>query len=183
LKIMGEIIKPEQFIKEGQAAYQHKEYQAAAQAFTAAAEGFAAAGEPLAAAEQSNNASVAYLQAGEAEAALRAVDGSDLVFAQAGDAHRQALALGNRAAALEALDRLDEAAASYEASADLLKQLGETDLRATVMQALSALQLRQGRRLEALATMQAGLAGVKHPNVKQRLAKKLLETPFKMMKG
>jgi hypothetical protein len=50
------------------------------------------------------------------------------------------------------------------------------------MQALSALQLRMGRQLEALATMNAGLAEVKRPNPAQRLAKKILQVPFDYLK-
>ena len=90
------------------------------------------------------------------------------------------MAIGNQAAALEALGRLEEAAANYERSAELLKGIGEDQLRATVMQSLSTLQLKMGRQLEALATMSAGLGGLKHPSPKQRIVKKLLQAPFKL---
>ena len=63
------------------------------------------------------------------------------------------MAIGNRAAALDALDRMDEAEAEYVRCADMLKELGENELRAEVFKALSALQLRSGRQLEALGSM------------------------------
>lgn len=115
------------------------------------------------------------------EAALEVVLGTDKIFAEAGDLRRQAMALGNQAAALEALNRPDEAIDAYERSAELLTQVGDTETRVSVMQSLSALQLRHGRQLEALATMQAGLNGVKHPTPKQRMLRKLLQIPFKFM--
>lgn len=67
-----------------------------------------------------NNCSVAYLKAGNAAAALEAVTGTDAIFAEKGDRLRQAMALGNQAAALEGLNQLDAAIGSYNQSAELL---------------------------------------------------------------
>ena len=55
----------------------------------------------LQAAENLNNCSVAFLQAGKAEAAYQAVADTPQFSKNAGDIRRQAMALGNRAAALE----------------------------------------------------------------------------------
>ena len=178
---MVDLREAEQHAKTGKRAYQRKDYPAAASAFDGAAQSYAAQGDEITAAEMRNNQSVALLQSGDPQAALDAVSGTEEIFAQAGDVLRQAMALGNAATALEALDQLEAAAEDYEKSADLFKEVGETQLRANVMQSLSAVQLRLGRRLQAIATMQAGLDGLEHPNARQRVAKKLLETPFKLM--
>jgi tetratricopeptide (TPR) repeat protein len=178
---MANTVNPQQLSKEGKSAYGRGEYLAAAQAFEAAQAGYAAAGAPLDAAEMANNSSVAYLQAGEAAQALQAVEGTPETFAQAGDLRRQGMALGNRGAALEALERSEEALQAYEQSAEILEQAGEDQLRAQVMQSLSTLQLNLGKRLQALATMQAGLEGVRHPTPKQSMLKKLLNVPFEML--
>jgi tetratricopeptide (TPR) repeat protein len=167
--------------KEGKSAYQRGELLDAARYFEAARQGFGAAGDWLSAAEMANNASVAYLQAEQAESALKAVEGTIEVFAQAGDLRRQGMALGNQAAALEELDRTEEAIAAYQKSAEILDQAGEDQLRANVMQSLSMLQFREGRQLQALASMQAGLEGVQRPSPKQMFLKKLLHIPFEMM--
>jgi uncharacterized protein HemY len=100
------------------------------------------------------------------------------VFASADDIRRQAIALGNQAAALEALGKLDDAVGLYENSADLLKKSGDQELRSTVLQSLSAVQLRLGRQLEAMASMQAGLESIEHPSLKQRIVKKILRSPL-----
>lgn len=171
----------DQYAKGGKQAYQRKDYSAAARAFQSAAQAFAALGDELGAAEMANNQSVALLQNGEAQAAFDAVAGTEQIFAREGDVLRRAMALGNAAAALEALERLEESLELYNQCADLLKEIGETQVRADVMQSISGLQLRLGRRLQAIATMQAGLDGLEKPSLKQRVARKLLETPFKLM--
>jgi tetratricopeptide (TPR) repeat protein len=179
--MMSEAISPKQLEKEAKSAYQKGDFLIAARNFEAAAKGYLNQGNDLACAEMRNNASVAYLQGDEGESALRAVEGTPDTFSAEGDIKRQALALGNLGAALEELDRLDEAEQAYFQSAELLQQIGETQLRANVMQSLSALQLNMGRQLEALATMQAGVAGVERPSLKQRALKELLQMPFKFL--
>ena len=176
-----EVKTPAELAEAGKSAYQNGDFLAAAQAFEAAVRGYKVQDDELMAAEMANNQSVASLQAGDAQAALDAVAGTDAIFEAAGDTLRQAMAVGNYAAALEELDRLDEAEEAYRQSADLLKQIGEHDLRGQVMQSISALQLRTGRQLEALATMQAGVTDLERPNLRQRLLKKVLDIPFKFL--
>jgi tetratricopeptide (TPR) repeat protein len=178
---LNETLTPEDLADHGQRAFQEGRHQEAAQMFLAAAEGYQLAGERPLAAEMQNNRSVALLQADEPQAALEAVLGTPQIFADAGDPRRQAMALGNQAAAHQALSQFDEAVSAYQQSADLLAELGEDELRATVMRSLSEVQLRSGRHLEAVASMQSGLGGLKKPNVRQRVVKKLLEMPFKFM--
>lgn len=178
---MSEAKTPEQLAKEGKQAYQRGDYPAAAALFEAARHGYTGSNEALNAAEMANNASVAYLQAGEAQAALQAAEGTAAIFAQAGDLRRQGMALGNLGSALEALARPDEALQAYQQSAEVLQQCGEDELRASVMQSISGLQFRTGRQLQALASMQDGLEGIKRPSPKQKFLKRLLRIPFEML--
>jgi tetratricopeptide (TPR) repeat protein len=178
---MNETITPQQLKEEGEAAYRQGNYIAAAHAYEASAQGYRATDNELAAAEMLNNSSVAFLQAGEAQRALEIVNETPETFSKAGDTRRQGMAFGNQGAALEALKRYPEAIEAYQRSAELLKQAGEGELRANVLQSLSALLLKSGQQLEALAVMQAGLEGVKRPNPKQRILKKLLHVPFKFL--
>lgn len=180
---MSETLSPIQLAKESQKAYKRGEYLKSAQGFQAAAEGYQAIGNHLEAAEMLNNSSVAYIQAGDADSALIAVEGTAETFAAAGDLRRQGMALGNLGTALEASERLEEALEAYQQSSELLKLAGESNLRANVMQSLSALQLRTGHQLEALATMQTGLESLEKPNPQQRALKKLLQMPFKLFGG
>jgi hypothetical protein len=73
----------------------------------------------------SSNRSVALLQAGDAREALQAAQGLERVFALAGDTRRQAMALGNEAAALDALNQNKVALEKYQQCAELLKQAGD----------------------------------------------------------
>ena len=169
---------PQELSQAGKRFYEKGQYGRAAALFLRARDAWKEQGEPLEAAEAANNASVAFLQAGEAQTALDVVRGTAEIFARAGDLRRAGMAWGNAAAALEALKRPDEALEAYQQSADLLKRAGESDLRLHVMQAISALQLRSGRQLEALASMQAGLDGVEKPTPKQRFLRRLLQIPM-----
>lgn len=177
---MTDLVTAETLLQQAHAAYKAGQYLAAAHDFVAASRSLELRSEALAAAEAANDASVAYLQSGEAAQALAAVENTPAVFAAAGDVHRQGLAWGNLGAALDANGRLEEAAEAYTASAGFLGQSGDTQMRLHVLQSLSALQLRTGRQLQALATMQSGLEGVRHPTLEQRLLIKVLDLPFKV---
>lgn len=180
---MSEILDLEAQIKAAKQAYQQSDYGAAADLYAAAAAAYQTRGKPLLAAEMANNQSVALLQAGDAQSALNAAIGTETIFEETGDQLKAAMAIGNQAAALDTLERLQEAEEHYNRCANMLKQLGEEQLRAQVMQSLSALQLRSGRQLEALASMQAGVNSIERPTPRQRMLKKLLDLPNKLFSG
>jgi tetratricopeptide (TPR) repeat protein len=177
-----EIISPQQLADEGQAAYNKGDYLAAARLYKAAADGFITAENELSAAEMANNCSVAFLKGGSPELALQAVGNTDLVFAERGDTLRQAMAVGNQAAALEGLDYLDQAIEKYEESAGLLESLGESELRAYVHQSISAIQLHRGQFMDAYTSMARGVMGLDKPNLTQKLLKSLMQLPFKFIR-
>lgn len=178
---MNTSLTPKQWKRKGEKLYQENEYLEAEVAFNHAADGFRMDGDELLAAEMDNNRSVAFLQAGKPDLALQAVNHTPEIFAQAGDLRRQALALGNQAASLEALKRFSEAVEKYTEASEILKQIGDTESRATVLRSLSVLQMGQGNRLDSLLSMHIGLQQVERPTIKQRLLKKLLEIPFNIM--
>jgi tetratricopeptide (TPR) repeat protein len=177
-----DILEPQQLAQEAQAEYSKGNYLSAANLFKAAADGFSSNKDELSAAEMTNNQSVALLQAGDAKSALELAMGTDLIFASKGDVKRQAMAIGNQAAALEKLGQPDKAIESYRKSGELFATIGEFELRAYVYQAISALQLKRGRYLEAYAIMRAGVMEVKEPNLTQRLLKSLMDVPFRFLK-
>jgi tetratricopeptide (TPR) repeat protein len=174
-------LTPAQWKVKGEKDYKNKAYLDAEHAFQLAAEGFRLAEDELAAAEMENNRSVSLLQAGKPEMALQAVANTPDVFKKAGDLRRQAMALGNQAAALAALERYDEAEEKFQQSSTILKEIGDTELRTTVMQSLSTMQMKRGQRLDALLSMHIGLQQEGKPNLRQRFLKKLLEIPFNIM--
>jgi len=180
---MSDVLNQVQLSKEAKEAYQRGDYVAAAKLFQNAAQTYSSNGDKLSEAEMLNNSGVALLRGGDGKAALHTLEGTPAIFAAAGDTRRQGLALGNLGDALESVGRKQEAAELYMQSADLLEQAGEDEMRAHVWQSLSKLQLKTGRQIEALATMEAGIEGFKKPTLKQRFLKKLLRIPFKLMKS
>ena len=176
---MNDTLSLQELSEEGKAAYARGDFLESAQAYQATAQGYQAAGDALTAAEMMNNSSVAYLRLGDGEAALKSVEGTPEVFAAAQDMRRQGIALGNLGAALEAVKRSDEAAGAYQRSAELLGQVGEDDMRAQVLKSLSALQLRIGDQMEAVATMQASLEAGGKSVSKGNFFSRLLKRPPK----
>ncbi len=169
---------PEFRLKEGMKAYQAGDYPAAIEHFLTSHSGFLADDNQLSAAETANNLSVCYLKSGDAQKALDAASGTDEVFSKAGDLRHQALALGNQAAALESLGKPKLAAEKYEESSRLLKEVGDLDNRAIVLQSLSELQMKMGHQLDAMATMRIALLNKKKQSVLERFLQKLLKIPF-----
>lgn len=175
-------ISPEKLAKQAAAAYGSDDYAKAVILYKNASQLYKDAGDELMAAEMDNNLSVTLLKMKDAEAALQAAAGTDLLFEEAGDVNRQAIAIANQAAAMEALDQLDEALKHYQLASDLLKQSGNKQMRSYVLQAISALQLRTGKQLQAMASMDAALDNKGKLSLKERLLRKLLNTQKKLMK-
>lgn len=171
----------EKLIESAEKGYRSGQYAKAATLYQQASELYTEAGDRVQAAEMANNQSVALLQAGQAQAALEACDGTEAVFAQAGETRKQALALGNQAAALEALNRLDEALEHYRESSHLLKEVGDQEYRAHVLKSMATLQLRTGHQFEGLAAMETALENKKKLSVQERILKKIIHIPFQMM--
>jgi tetratricopeptide (TPR) repeat protein len=169
-------------MEQAQKAYKAGRFPQAAAHYLQARTLFQNSGDEVKAAEAANNASVALLQSGDPQAALDASQGTEKVFEMAGDLRRQAIALGNQAAALDALNRLEEALKQYWLCSDLLKKSGDEENRTYILKSISTLQIRTGHELEALATMDAALQNQKQLSFQERFLKKLLQIPFQMLK-
>lgn len=165
---------PAQLDEQGKRAFENKNFNEAANLFQQAAQSFALNQNQLQAAEMMNNASVALLQAGKAEEALNAALNTDVIFAQANDIKRQAMSVGNQAAALEGLTRYDEAIAKYEQSAKLFNQIGEGDLSAMVLKSSAAIKLKTGKVTDSAFRMIGSLETKDNPNFFERILKFLL---------
>jgi tetratricopeptide (TPR) repeat protein len=160
--------------EEGKQAFEAGQYAPAADKFQTAADAYAALDDKLNTAEMENNLSVALLKLGRGQAALEAASGTDQVFAGASDLKRQGMALGNQAAALEALKRWDEALAAYERSAEAFAGAGEGDLRAIVLKSAAAIKLRRGKVGESAFKMIGSLEAKDRPSLFERLLRSLL---------
>ena len=164
-------LEPAQLESQGKRAFADKRFDEAAGLFRQAAERYTQERAGEMAAEMMNNVSVALLQAGKPQESFSAALGTDKIFEDAKDVKRQAMALGNIAAALEGLDRIDEAIETYERSAELFRQVDEGDLRAMVMKSAAALKLKSGRITESAFKMMGSLEAKKSPGFFERILK------------
>lgn len=167
-------LEPHQLDAKGKQAFANKKFDEAAEYFRQAAQGYALGRAGLLAAESKNNLSVALLQAGKAQEALEAALETDTVFAGANDVKRQAMAIGNQAAALEGLHRYDEAIEKYELSAELFGSVNEGDLRAMVMKSAAAIKLKTGKISESAFKMMGVVDVKQNPTFFERIMKFLL---------
>jgi len=152
-------------------AYRGKRFTQAAEFFRQAAEGYTLGRDGLMAAEMMNNVSVALLQAGKIEESLDAALGTDNVFAGANDTKRQAMAIGNQAAALEGLKRYDEALEKYKRAAELFEQIDEGDLRSVVLKSIANIKLKTGKVSDSAFEMLDSLGAKKTPTLLERILK------------
>ena len=162
---------PADFAEQGKRAYERGQYDEAAQLFRRAAQGYSLGQAGVKAAEMNNNLSVTLLQAGKAREALDAALGTDQVFAAASDVKRQAMALGNQAAALEALHRYDEALETYGRAELLFSQTGEGDMLSLVKKSMAAIRLKRGDVLQSALNMVGSVEAKSRPSFFERILK------------
>jgi len=163
--------QPDQLAEQGKQAFRNRNFDEAADLFNQAAESYTLGRDGLMAAEMRNNASVALLQAGKPQDSLAAAQDTDQVFAEAKDIKRQGMALGNQAAALEALIRYAEAIEKYDLAAQLFAQAGDGDLRALVMKSSAAIKLKTGKVTDSAFKMMGSLEANEHPSFFERILK------------
>lgn len=173
-----ENLDPVAIAEQGKDEYAKGNHASAAALFFQAAQAYQSAQDELNAAEMLNNQSVALLQAGKAKEALDATEGTEEVFQKAGDIKRQGIAVGNRAAALEGLKKVDEALAEYERAASLLEEAGEGDMHSVVRKAAANLNLKRGRITAAQMDVYDSMRLVEKPNFTQRIMKFLKRIGF-----
>ncbi len=172
------MLSGQRWAQEGEKLFAAGRYAQAAQAFAQAEAWYSSHQEKVLAAEMKANRGVALLQQGQAEAAYELLQELPAFFEAQGDLRRAGMAWGNLAAALEALSRWEEAQEAYRRAWRLLEQAGEGESVAYVAQALSRLQLRRFRPLEAVVTMEQGLAA--SPRRAHRWLRRLLRAPFRL---
>lgn len=155
----------------------------AIEAFTALQAIYQSEGDQVKADEMANNLAVALLDQNKAEDAIKLVEDTPERFLRADQPILAAQAYGNLGAALAAAERVEDAENAYRQSLKLFQEHGHDEGMTFVGQALSQLQLKQGRALEALASMEASLEGQKKPGLRQRILRKLLKLPFRLTGG
>lgn len=163
--------------------YHAERYAEAATAFAQATAGFEAIGDPAGAAEMRNNLCVVRLAQHDWAGALAAVEGTPEVFRALGDQLREAQAIANLAAAHDGAGHVEPAAELYVQAIDLFGQLGESETRAACFKKLSALQIKLGRQMQALASMHSGLNLSADLSPQEKLLKEMIDKAVGLMGG
>lgn len=169
------------FAKRAELAYQEGNLEEAAAAYEEAAKAYAAQGDSILAAEMWNNCGVVLIKLERGKEALSMITPTLQTFQEHGDCERLGIAYGNLAAALEICGNAQEAEEAYLKAAELLRECDKAELRLYALKALSHLQLKQGKQLQALATFRSALEETPRPSLQHRALKKLLEIPWKLL--
>ncbi len=89
--------------------------------------------------------------------------------------------MGNLASALEACGDLVAAERTYAQALQRFADLNDHQAQATILGSLSQLQLKRGRPLDALSTMQAGLEHKPRRGLRDRWVQRLLALPSRLL--
>lgn len=178
---MRQDLSPKGLAQAAEKAFREGNYLEAVAGFNAAAAAYQDQGEVILAAEMWNNCGVALVQLGQGEEALKVIQSTLPLLESKGDHERLGIAYGNLASALEVCGRYEEAQEAYLRSAELLEDCGKAELRLHALKALSQLQLKQGKQLQALVTFQTALEGAPRLSLRKKALKKLMEIPWKLL--
>lgn len=160
--------------------YQQKKYHQAGELFESIATNLETNVEIIRSAEMKNNASVAYLMNGDYQKAYDIAKDTHLIFENANDEKNCGLSLGNQASALEHLGEKGLALQLYERAIEFLERSGEKESKAFILKRVSALQIQQGKQLEALGSMTTALNNIDELSTSERILKKLTDFIFKI---
>ncbi len=139
--------------------YQAGQLNDAAAAFEQARAGFVAQGNEAQAASVANELGVVYVLAGrQPQQAFQVLQDALTTFQKLGDVTGQAKAMGNLAQVMEHTGDKSNAEKNYTAAAELFHQVGERGMEYDTYRALSQMQLKRWRWLEALAAYDRALA-------------------------
>jgi len=172
---------PENLSQEALDAYKLGAYDDAANGFQAAKREFLDRGDEVNAAEAANNLSVVLIKMDRSHDALEAVIGTPEIFQHAGDIQKEAMALGNLAAALEATGEFKQAEECYVQALTRLDESNDQEARSYILQALSRLQLRGGKPFDALTSMQGALDSQPRPGWRDRILRRLFDLPARLL--
>lgn len=172
--------KLEEVISNAKTMFHKNKYTQAIEGFQYAYQHYNEIGDELNAAEMANNLSVAFLHNRKAKEALEIVEGTEKVFEEHNDITKQAMAIGNKGSALEALKRFDEAIEAYNQSIALFDEAGEKELRSYVYKSLSALHIKRGDNFKSIYAMQQSINVKEELSMKDRIVKFILAIPGKL---
>jgi tetratricopeptide (TPR) repeat protein len=164
----------EELKNKGVQQYMQGDYEDAAKTFREAIAAYESAGAADMVAEMQVNLGLALHSSGEHEPALEQMNSALAVFTQIHDENRRAQTLGNTARVYAGMGNSEQAMTNYREASAIFMELGDEQNYGETVLAIADLQFRSGQLMKAAATYEIGLDYIKHPNIRQKMMKKLL---------
>ncbi|HMR64495.1 MAG TPA: tetratricopeptide repeat protein [Anaerolineae bacterium] len=134
-------------------------------------------------AEIYNDLGVVYTQLQMYEAADEALDKAMEGFIALADRKGQGQTLGNLAALCQAEDELEEAVEIYKESAQILEEVGESEMAMYAWQAISKIRMKQGQYIAAIGAYEEGVENMPQSSFKRKILSQILKAPTKFIGG
>ena len=169
--------------EEGLALFRQGHYEEALLKFEEAAAAYAQAGDGAGRAEMLNNIGVIRRVQRDWAGAAAAFDEAETIFRQLGADNKLGQVLGNLGDLYAYQGDAEAAARSYSDGAELFAANGDREKQAQLLRALSLLNLRRRRVVEAIYLMEQSLAVRPHLNLPQRLFHALIRFALMLAGG
>jgi tetratricopeptide (TPR) repeat protein len=186
-RTQGHILDPErdneleELVDQGRQRYRVGELDAALLCLQQAYDGFKSDGNQSQIAEVANDLGVVYTVLRQWNQAEKWLNDAHRLFVGLGDYDGEAQTLGNLGSMYRARGKLQEAAAHLQLAADRFHLVDDNERRAMTLKSLGFVRLRQYRFLQALATFEAAYACQPNPTFIQRLLRKFLSLPLRVL--
>ncbi len=159
---------------EGMQLYREGRFEEAAAKFAEAQQAFAAMNDQKEVAECVNNRGVCFRQAAKFDEAVTAFEEARPIFQTLNDSMGEAQVIGNMAALAESKGDAEQAEELYLQAIEMFTRAGAQDYVKDTYTTLSKLKLRRRDIMGAMTAFDAGLEQLDHPNLIERMARKIL---------
>jgi tetratricopeptide (TPR) repeat protein len=134
-------------------------------------------------AEILNDLGVVHTQLEAYEDADEALDEAMTCFIALADKKGQAQTLGNLAALCQAEEEWEEAVEIYKESAQMLEEVGESEMAMYAWQAISKIRMKQGQYIAAIGAYEEGIEHMPKSSFKRKILSQILKAPHKLIGG
>ncbi len=178
---MSESLSPSDWHAQGVTYFRAGQLEQAKQAFESAWSGAQSANDKRSSAEAANDLGVTLQKLKRRDQAKRQFETAVALFTELGDEQRRAQSLGNLGTLLGDMRQHREAEARLEQAAGLFHHAGDLRSEALTLKWLSRVHMQHGDIFGAILAYERALARLEPLPLSQKLLRRLLQIPLRMI--